>query len=229
MRPARLALAILIAPLAAPAPALAAEPAFVPERPGFGQFPGSPGRGFFMVEGAGALSLPSDGLRVGTDQVTVRIGLHDHAEVRLGAPDLTLGDGLTVGPIALGTKLGGYVNDRLGLAIVPELLIPLDGGAVGWRNRSTVTVEAGKLRQYTLLDVRYLDALSAFGGVGALYRFGTGGLFGQVGSEVQGRALVGGGGLWRLHERVQLDAGCDVWLDGGSAEPVFRVGASGAF
>lgn len=211
------------------APALSAEPTFVPDRPGIGHFPGSPGRGFFMVEGGVELALPASALTLGIQQATVRVGLDDNTELRLRAPDLTLASDLTVGPLGVGTKLSGYVNDRLGLAFVPELLVPLDGSSVGWRAQTTATTERGPFRLWTTLDITYLQALGAFAGLGALYRFGTGGLFGHGGQQIDGHTMVGLGGIWQLRERVQLDAGCDVLLLGGDVTPVVRIGGSGAF
>lgn len=210
-------------------PAFAAEPNFVPDRPGVGHFPGSPGRGFFMVEGGGELALPASGLTLGTQRVTVRVGLDDNTEIRLRAPDLTLAGDLTVGHLGVGTKMSGYVNDRLGLAFVPELLVPLDGGDVGWRGQTTVTTERGPFRLWTTLDITYLQDLGAFAGLGGLYRFGAGGLFAHGGRQIDGHTMVGLGGIWQLRERVQLDAGCDVLLLDGDVTPVARIGGSGAF
>lgn len=212
-----------------PGAASAERPDFLPERPGIGQFPGSPGRGYFMAEGAVELALPSSTPTLSNRAWTLRFGVDETVELRAVVPEVVWGDGLEVGPAALGVKLGGWVSERLGLSVVPEVLLPLDGSRVGWRAQSTATVELDKVRLWLYLDGRYHQELTAFAGVGGLVRISDGGIYLNGGRAVGGPSMVGGGGFWGVSQRSQVDAGCDVLFVGSSATPLFKVGTSFAF
>lgn len=223
-------LASAIAVLGLAAPAWAGEAVLSADRPGLGESTGTPGVGFFNVEGGVAVSIAGNTAAPGTSGLTVRFGVDDNVEIRALLPDLVLSDGaLVLGPLGVGAKIAGRASERFTVSAVPQLLIDLDGAA-GWQLSANGALEVGRFVLWLNATTSVLEGVSVLGGGGASVSIDSGGLYVNAGREVVvGQTLVGGGGWWGLGDGAQIDAGVDLWLDGAQVVAVPTVGASLAF
>ena len=202
---------------------------FSPDRPGIGDSTTSVGGGAVMIEGG--VQAIVDPTAVGTSGVVGRIGLSKTLEARVRAPDFVLfDDGVMVGPVGLGTKVGGHLDEHWSLSFVPEVYVQPGGGSVGanlgtnlaygldnvglWLHATTTVSEAGT---------------TGFFGGGASCGFDALGVYVNGGRGFNGDPVVGGGGWIPLSATAQLDFGCDLTLDGGTARPAFLLGTSLGF
>lgn len=220
---------LLLPFLAMSTSALAADEAVLSsDRPGVGESPGTPGVGFANVQGGAAAVIADGSIAPQTQAITVRVGIDRGLEVRAVLPDLILAsEGVELGPLAAGFKVVGAPSERITLSAVPELLVALDGTGVGWRISSNAGLALGRLQFWLNATTTVLDGVRVFGGGGTSVALGGGGVYVNAGREVVlGDTLVGGGGWWMLSDKVQLDAGCDVWLVADDVVAVPMIGLS---
>lgn len=225
----RLVLFVLAALL--PLSARASEAVLSADRPGVGESTGTPGVGFANLEGGLATTIVDGQVHPGTSSITIRVGVDEGVELRGVLPNFTLVDGeVVVGPLAVGFKMAGRASDHITLSAVPDLLVGLDGGSVGWRLSSNAGLSAGNFSLWVNATTTVLDGVDVFAGAGTSWSFGGGGIYVNAGREVVSQTtLVGGGGWWSLSRKSQLDAGIDFWLQGSEAVVVPQIGASTAF
>jgi hypothetical protein len=203
---------------------------FTPDRPGVGDSTGTPGKGHVMVEGGLALTPSPDPGAYGTSGIVGRFGVDDGLELRLRAPDLTLGDGLSVGTVGIGAKVAASAG-RWSVSAVPELAIDPNTGDLGGGVGANLAVGFGVVGFWGHGSVALLQNTdpSVLMGGGASVAVGPGGFFANGGATAAGPGFGGGGAWLGLGNRAQLDAGCDVWVAGGDVLPTIGLGASVGF
>lgn len=226
--------------------------AFSSDRPGFARDTAVAPRGRLITELGATVSI-DDPVEVGLQSLSLRAGLLEWLELRVGGPDAvgvlsqpdpTFG----VGDPRVGFKLGGVLAESVAVSTVWEVSLPLGTDGFGQR-------EAG-LRADLQLDWRFFGPLilrpNAVGAVQASVdpttgettrSFEGGGSLGltweildvlavfvqsfALASERHGaRVVIGGGLYWRVAPNAQLDASFDAGVTEGALPPTARAGTT---
>lgn len=219
--------------------ALAGDPNLAPDRPGIGDSTETPGAGHVLVEGGLAAAFADGGTSFGTSSLTLRVGLGDVVEARLNVPDLGF-PGPELGMLGLGVKVGGKLDDRWSLSVVPTLLVPLqDDARVAGQVNTNLAFDLEKVAFWghvsataTTVDLPIVDDLSVstiLAGGGAQVPIGPGGVFVHGWREVGVQTTVGAGGWWCPSDTVQIDVEFDIAGVGQDIVAIPNVGVAVVF
>ncbi len=125
-------------------------------------------------------------------------------------PDVGITPALGLGPIGIGAKVAGAINDDLALSAVPTVAIGLNGG---------VTPSLSANATYNLSPVGVWANATATGikgmalglGGGLSCAAGPGGLYAHAGADAlnRGGAFFGPGGWIAMGDAGQIDLGVD--------------------
>ncbi|MFT4623702.1 MAG: hypothetical protein ACI8PZ_002358 [Myxococcota bacterium] len=201
---------------------------FSPDRPGVGDSTGTVGAGHVMVEG-GVTVLPVSPVSGGTSGIMGRFGVDDGLELRLRAPDIGIGGGVSVGSIGLGAKVAAAEGERWSVSAVPELFFDPTAAALGGGVNTNVALALDPMSFWVHSGLVVFQGVGAVLGGGAAVAFGDGGLYINGGHAVATTSFGGVGGWWAASPTVQLDAGVDMYATGADISPVVLVGTSIGF
>lgn len=209
-------------------PSRAAGFSSLPDRPGVGDSTATPDAGTAVVElGVASHLEPGVPTTVSTSGVVGRLGITPGFELRLGAPDLTFGDGpAQVGLVRVGGKLAGEVSPALSVSMVVELAYAPTDDALGGTLRGNVALAAGPAVLWAHIETLGMGPdISTLLGGGAGVTLGPAGLFLHGGHTFGGPGFVGVGTWVDLADTVRFD----LTVDATDPSPVLRPSAGISF
>lgn len=179
-----------------------------------------------MVEG-GLAASPAPPAQLGLAGWTARLGVDDGLELRLVAPDLSVGQGVGLGSVGLGAKVAGATGERWSVSVVPALLLDPNTAAVSGSVGANLGFTVGALGSWAHATASQGAAgPGLFTGLGVSAALGRGGLYVHGGGDLGADAFAGVGGWAAATETLQLDLAADLVGLGGTAAPQLGLGFS---
>ncbi|MFT6147102.1 MAG: hypothetical protein ACJAV2_004999, partial [Myxococcota bacterium] len=189
---------------------------FSPDRGAIGDSTTTPGIGHVILE-AGVSAVFDDTVDVGTAGLVGRFGVDDGVELRLRLPDIRFADGVSNGSFGFGAKFAATAAERWGVSMVPELRVDPSNGDLGVNLSANLSFGLERFSAWAQSEVLFAGEVERlFVGLGASLSFGSAAAYVNVGKDVPGGEMVGGGGTFLLSDSTQVDVGVDLYNQGES-------------
>ncbi len=184
---------------------------FTTDRGAIGDSTTTPGEGHVILE-AGFSAVFDDTVDVGTAGLVGRFGVDDGLELRLRLPDIRFADGVSSGDFGFGAKFAATAAERWGVSMAPELRVNPSTGDVGVDLSANLSFTLGQFSSWAQSDVFFAGEVERlFVGLAVAVSFGQASAYLNVGKDVPGAEMVGGGGVFVLSDTVQIDVGVDLY------------------
>lgn len=202
---------------------------FVTDRGAIGDSTTTPGTGHLILE-AGLSAVFDDTVDVGTAGLVGRFGVDDGVELRLRLPDIRFADGVYTGSFGFGAKFAATAAERWGISMVPEFRVDPSNGDAGVNLSANLSLSLGQFAAWAQSETFFAGEVERlFVGLAASYSFGSAAAYVNVGTDIPGAELVGGGGTFMLSEYTQLDIGVDLYNQEDGWLPVVVGGVAVGF
>lgn len=209
--------------------ASAGELDFATDRGAIGDSTTTPGEGHVILE-AGVSAVFDDTVDVGTNGLVGRFGVDDGMELRLRLPDVRFADGVSNGSFGFGAKFAATAAERWGVAMVPELRVDPANGDVGVNLSANLSLTLGQFASWAQSEVFFAGEVERlFVGWAVAVTFGSATAYVNVGKDVPGAEMIGGGGVFKLSDTVQIDIGVDLYNQPDGWLPVVVGGLAVGF
>ncbi len=202
---------------------------FASDRGAIGDSTSTPGVGHVMLE-VGVSAAFDDTVDVGTAGLVGRFGVDDGLELRLRLPDVRFADGVSNGSFGFGAKFAATAAERWGVSMVPELRVDPSNGDVGVNLSANLSFSLERFSSWAQSEVFFGGEVERlFVGLGASVSFGSASAYMNIGKDVPGGEMVGGGGIFMLSESMQVDVGVDLYNQADGWLPVAVGGLAVGF